>query len=126
MGWHAKSVKLLRDPNERALAQTGLPTHGARSLNDLPNAGGGSVPGAHSSWASGLWDGWRAKCETGWQLALKPAAVSSVLRIEDRISSYSCDSKKNCQCPIDRDKSVLMQSADGRANLVKGDRLRLP
>jgi hypothetical protein len=50
---------------------------------------------------------------------------SSVLRIEDRISSYSCDSKKNCQRPIDRDKSVLMQSADGRANLVTGDRLRL-
>ena len=78
-----------------------------------------------TSWASGQWDGWRAKCETGWQLALKPAVVSSVLRIEDRISSYSRDSKKNCQRSIDRDKSVLMQSADGRANLVTGDRLRL-
>jgi len=35
-----------------------------------------------SSWASGLWDGWRAKCETGWRLELKPAVVTSVAQIE--------------------------------------------
>jgi hypothetical protein len=48
------SVKLLRDPNERGTeAQTGLPTHGARSLNDLPNAGGGTVPAAHQAGRAG-------------------------------------------------------------------------
>jgi hypothetical protein len=35
-----------------------------------------------SSWASGLWDDWRAKCETGWQLELKLAVVTSMAQIE--------------------------------------------
>ncbi len=70
--------------------------------------------------------GWPQSEARDWlRLALKPAVVSSMLRIEDRTSRYSRDSKKNCQRPIDRDKTILMQSADGRANLVTGDRLRL-
>jgi hypothetical protein len=35
-----------------------------------------------SSWASGLWGGWRAKCETGWRLELKPAVETGVAQIE--------------------------------------------
>jgi len=27
-------------------------------------------------------DGWRAKCETGWRLELKPAVVTSVAQVE--------------------------------------------
>jgi len=32
--------------------------------------------------ASGLWDGWRAKCESGWRLALQPAVVTSGAQID--------------------------------------------
>jgi hypothetical protein len=58
----------------------------ARIMHD----GGGLQPSSKgasrsaSSLASGLWDGWRAKCETGWRLALQPAVVTNVVRIEDR------------------------------------------
>jgi prophage regulatory protein len=76
------SVGLERDPNERALRLrqvchlTGL----GRSMIYQMQAEG-RFP-QRISLASGLWDGWRAKCETGWRLELKPAVVTSVARIE--------------------------------------------
>ena len=71
-------VKLQRDPNERALRlrQVSQLTGLGRSMTTRCTRKDGSR--SASSWASGLWDGWRAKCATGWRLELKPAVLISV------------------------------------------------